>query len=108
VRAGTVLRYRLSEAARVALTVDRQVPGRRAGGGCVKPRPRLASKPACIRLVRVGRLVRSGRLDANSVKFSGRIGKRALAAGRYRVTLVATDAAGNHSRPARVLLRIVR
>jgi hypothetical protein len=108
VRAGTVLRYRLSEAARVVLTVDRQLPGRRAGGRCVKPRPRLRSKPACIRLARAGRLVRSGRVDGNSVKFSGRIGKRALAAGRYQVTLVATDAADNRSRPARVLLQIVR
>jgi Tol biopolymer transport system component len=108
VRAGTVLRYQLSEAARVTLTVQRELPGRRAGGRCLKPRPRLASKPACIRLVRAGRLVRSGRVGPNTVSFSGRIGRRALATGRYRVTLVAMDAAGNRSRPARVLLRIVR
>jgi hypothetical protein len=74
----------------------------------VKPRPRLTSRPACIRLARAGRLVRSGRVGANTLRFSGRIGKRALAAGRYRITLVATDAAGNRSRPARVLLRVLR
>jgi Tol biopolymer transport system component len=107
VRAGTTLRYRLSEAARVAVKVERQLPGRRTKGRCVKPAPRLQARPRCTRVVPAGTLVRSGRAGANAVRFSGRLGKRALAAGRYRVTLVATDAAGNRSRPARLVLRII-
>jgi hypothetical protein len=40
------------------------------------------------------------------VAFSGRIGK--LRPGRYRATLIATDAAGNRSRPKRVAFRVAR
>jgi hypothetical protein len=32
---------------------------------------------------------------ANSLRFSGRLGGRKLAAGRYRLTAIAKDAAGN-------------
>jgi hypothetical protein len=42
-----------------------------------------------------------------STPFSGRLGRRPLAAGRYRATLRATDAAGNLSRPVSVRFRIV-
>jgi hypothetical protein len=107
VRAGTTLRYGLSEAARVAVKVERQLPGRQTKGRCVKPAPRLEAGRRCTRMVPAGTLVRSGRAGANAVRFSGRLGRRALPAGRYRVTLVATDAAGNRSRPARLVLRIV-
>ena len=42
------------------------------------------------------------------VPFSGRIGKRALPAGTYRATLLATDMAGNKSVPTQLTFRIVR
>jgi len=42
------------------------------------------------------------------VRFSGRIGTRALRRGRYKLRLVATDAAGNRSAPRTVAFRIVR
>jgi hypothetical protein len=42
------------------------------------------------------------------VAFSGRLGRRRLAAGRYRALLSATDAAGNRNRPARLAFRIAR
>jgi hypothetical protein len=41
------------------------------------------------------------------VAFSGRIGKRRLAPGRYRATLVAT-AAGLKSKPAKLSFTVVR
>jgi hypothetical protein len=42
------------------------------------------------------------------VRFAARVGKRKLAAGRYRLALVATDAAGNRSKPVYVQLAITR
>ncbi|HEU5110106.1 MAG TPA: hypothetical protein VFT95_16310 [Micromonosporaceae bacterium] len=42
------------------------------------------------------------------VRFTGRIGKRALRPGRYRAVLTATDAAGNRSAPRTTRFRVVR
>ena len=44
----------------------------------------------------------------NQVKFTGRIGRKALKRGRYRLTIVATDAAGNRSKAKRLRFRIVK
>ena len=44
----------------------------------------------------------------NTKRFSGRIGRRALAPGSYRATLVARDAAGNASKAKRLGFRVVR
>jgi hypothetical protein len=53
-------------------------------------------------------LRRSADSGRNTVLFSGRIGVRALKPGRYRLTIVAADEAGNRSRPVRRSFRIVR
>jgi hypothetical protein len=59
--------------------------------------------------VRRAKLTRK-RLKAgrNSVAFSGRIGRSALARGGYRVGVSAKDGAGNRSRTRRTSFRIVR
>ena len=41
----------------------------------------------------------AARAGGNVKKFSGRIGRRALKPGRYRVMMTATDVAGNESAP---------
>jgi hypothetical protein len=94
---GTRFRYTLSEPARVTLGIQRARPGRRSGGRCVAPSPRLRKAKRCIRYSTVGTLRRTGTKGANSIRFTGRIGKRALRAGRYRAVISATDAAGNRS-----------
>lgn len=71
---GTRFRYTLSEPARITITLKRAHSRRR-----------------------VGVLRRAGAKGANSIRFSGRIGKRALRPGRYRAAIVAIDAAGNRS-----------
>jgi hypothetical protein len=76
---GTRFRYTLSEAARVTLKIQRALPGRRGRYGTV------------------GTLKRSGAKGANRIRFSGRIGRRALRRGRYRAVIRAVDAAGNRS-----------
>ena len=75
---------RLNQAARVRLTVQK----RRTAGGRT-------------RYVTVKRMSLAGRKGANSRSFAKR-----LSAGRYRVTAVATDAAGNKSRPHAKRFRI--
>ena len=72
--AGSVLRFSLSRAAPVKIVLQRRKKvGRR------------------FRWVRAGTLTRErGLAGPNKVAFSGRIGRRALASGRYRATLTAT------------------
>jgi hypothetical protein len=77
-RRGTRIGFRLSEAATVRLTIVRRLGGRRTKV--------------------VGTLRRRAHAGANHIAFSGRLGRRALRAGRYRLVLRATDAAGNRSR----------
>jgi subtilisin-like proprotein convertase family protein len=75
---GTTIRYTLSEPGSVALEFRRAVSGRR-------------------RYVLVGTLRRDGRAGANRIAVRGRIGRRALRRGAYRLRVRAVDAAGNRS-----------
>ena len=104
---GTRFRYALSEQARVTVRLQRALPGRRAGGRCVRPTPRLRKARRCTRYASVGTLRRSGAKGANIIRFTGRIGKRALRPGTYRAVISATDTAANRSAPHRARLRIV-
>jgi hypothetical protein len=90
-----VIRLHLSERSRVALVVERAVPGTRRGARC-------AARRRCTRFLRVGVLRHRGRAGTNRYRFDGRIGRRALAPGAYRLRVVASDAAGNRSRPRSV------
>lgn len=105
---GTRFRYSLSEDARVTLTIRRELPGRRQGGKCVRPTRRLQRAKRCTRYRAIGSLVRSARSGANSTRFTGRLGRRALRPGRYSAVITASDAAGNRSAPRRARFRIVR
>jgi hypothetical protein len=78
-------RYSLSEAARVTIKL-RRVGARRV----------------------LGRLVRDGKVGSNTIKFRGRIGRRALPRGRYRAEITALDRAGNRSTARRLTFRVVR
>ena len=80
---GTTFRYRLSEAARVAFTIQRK-KGKR--------------------YVKAKRLSKASKAGANKKKLV----TRKLKPGRYRATLVATDAAGNRSKAKRLTFRIKR
>ena len=107
-KAGTAFRFDLSATADVTITIQRRAAGRRAGGKCRKPSRTLRKRPACVRYVKRGALVRSGlTAQRHRVAFSGRIGRKALMPGRYRAVLVARNAAGR-SVPARLAFRVVR
>lgn len=93
---GTRIRFRLTGDARsVRLRVERRVGGRRAGRRCVAPKPRLRSRKRCVRFVKRGTLVRRDlKAGKQRIAFSGRIGRRALRPGRYRLTAIAVPADG--------------
>ncbi len=103
---GTTFRFTLSEAATTTVTVERELAGRRSGSRCVRPRRGLTRR--CTRYVRSQSLTRRRPAGANRIAYSGRVGRRALVPGHYRATLVARDAAGNRSAPARVRFTVVR
>ena len=107
-RVGTTLRFTLSETATVRLTFERVNPGRLVGRTCRRPTANLRRRRSCTRYVFAGRLTRT-KLGpgARRIALSGRLGTRALAPGNYRLTLLATDAAGNRSLPHRLSLMIV-
>ncbi len=86
----------LSEAAALQLTVERAAAGRRSRGACVPP-TRTRRTPACTRWLAAGTITSTGTAGENRLRFTGIVGARSLAAGRYRLTLVATDAAGNRA-----------
>ncbi|HVE68542.1 MAG TPA: hypothetical protein VNB64_08180 [Solirubrobacteraceae bacterium] len=129
-RAGTAFRLTLSERARVAIFIARTTIGYRQGRRCLVVtkalRLRLARtirggttrsravrlrwllrRRACTILKHLGTLVRTARPGANSVPFSGRLGRRALPVGRYTAAIGAVDAAGNVSMWRRVFFNVV-
>jgi Tol biopolymer transport system component len=103
-RAGTRIHFRLDRSATVSLRVERLLPGRRAHGRCSA---RAHRGRRCTVVKRVGRLAAvHGRAGANAVRFSGRVGARALAPGRYR--LIATPAGGRSRTAGFVVVKAPR
>jgi hypothetical protein len=107
VRKGTTIRYSLSESARIVFTVERVLAGRTVGGRCVAATRGNRSRRACKLYKAVGRFAAQAVAGSNQNQFSGRIGRRSLIPGAYRLTLVATDAAGNASLPRRLRFKVV-
>ena len=78
----------------------------RAGAKCVRSTPAPEQCQALQRYRTIGALARNGDSGANTTKFAGRLGKRALRPGRYRAIITATDDAGNRSAPRTARFRI--
>jgi len=102
------LAFKLSEVAAVKVFVQRAANGRRVGGRCVAITRANRATRRCTRYKTLaGGLTHQGRQGANTMAFSGRLGGRALAPGRYRLRVVATDTAGNRSAPRHISLQIM-
>jgi PKD domain len=86
-RGGTRIGFTLSQEARVTFTIHRARPKRR--------------------WAKVGVFSREARSGANSLGWDGRIGKRALRAGRYRLTAEAAGANGTLSERLRKRFKIL-
>ena len=105
---GTTFRYSLDEAARVTFTVVRKLPGRLVRGTCVRKTKSNKKRRRCTRFKTVGAFAQDAVSGDNTKPFSGKIGGRSLAPGRYRATLIATDAAGNASVPSVLNFRVTK
>ena len=93
---GSSIRFTLSEKAKVVVTIKAVRGGITVGKSCVAPSRKHPRGKRCDRTV--GTLTRAVEpAGSDRIAFSGRIGRKALARGRYIVSLVATDAAGNRS-----------
>jgi hypothetical protein len=105
---GTTFKFSLSEDSAVSINIARAQPGKRSGKRCVKPTKKLSHAKRCQRLVSRGTLHRTLVAGKRSVRFTGRIGNKKLAPGRYVATITAADKAGHKSRKKTVKLRVVR
>jgi hypothetical protein len=84
------LTYRLSEAAKVTIKLQKAAKGRKVRGKCRKQTAANANRKRCTRWVGVRKVNRDGAKGLNDLKLAG----RKLAAGRYRVLLTARTTAG--------------
>jgi hypothetical protein len=91
--AGGKILYNLSEAATVTFKLEKKLPGRKVGRKCVKQTPQNKTKKRCPRFKKVGAQF-SGPGAAGPNKATLPNGKK-LKPGTYRLTMTATDAAGN-------------
>jgi hypothetical protein len=85
-RGGTIVSYRDSAPATTTFVVLRRLPGVVRDRACVDPRLVRGSHAKlrrCARLIAAGSFSRRDRAGVNSFRFSGRLGRVALAAGTY-------------------------
>lgn len=80
---GTTITFTLDRASAVTLTFSRFVPGRVRGKRCVAAG---RSGKRCTATRTAGRLTVKGRKGTNRVRFTGRLGRKRLAVGRYRLS----------------------
>jgi hypothetical protein len=92
---GATISYRDSQVAMTTFTVLSKSTGRMQGKSCKKPSNKNKHGKRCALLTKVGSFVHADKAGANSLRFSGRIKGRKLAAGSYELQAVAHDAAGN-------------
>jgi len=109
VRVGTTITYTLSEAARVTFTVQKYRPLSRVCRRRLARTTRHRTGTRCRRWISLkGRFAKASAAGPTSVRFRGRLRRRALKPGRYRLVIRARDASGNVTRPRRPAFRIVR
>ena len=105
---GTTFMLNLSETASLKIVVARKTKGRKVKGKC-KPRTRKNRKAKkCTYQKAEHTITRAATPGANAFTFDGKAGKKKLARGSYRATIIVTDAAGNVSKPVVLAFKIVK
>jgi hypothetical protein len=106
--AGTLITYKLSDAATVSFSVQQAVGGRGRGNACLPETSARRNLPRCTRFVSLkGSFKQAGKKGKNSLRFSGRVANRTLKPGAYHLTATPT-ANGATGRAQSVHFRILR
>jgi hypothetical protein len=87
---GNKVFYKLSEAATVRFKLEKKLKGRKVGKKCVKQTPQNKTKKRCTRFKQISSFSGPGKVGNNQVKLP-----KKLRPGNYRLTMTATDVAGN-------------
>ncbi|MGZ4200427.1 MAG: hypothetical protein ACXVRH_00035 [Thermoleophilaceae bacterium] len=98
---GTTISFKVSEASTTTFSFARLTAGRRVGKRCLAPTRSRAHKRRCTRAVAVHPVLSfSTKAGSHTLRFQGRLSRtKRLAPGRYRLTVVSKDSAGNASKP---------
>lgn len=110
VKTGTNVRYTLSEAATVTLSVERVSRGRKVGKRCVKAKRSNRRRKGCTRYAAVKPALKFANQAAGqrTIHFEGRLSRRkTLRPGVHRLTLRGRDAAGNLSSRLRARVTVL-
>ena len=106
-RRGSAFLYTLSQASTATIVIERQTPGRAVGKRCVAHTKANAKKKRCTITTRVGTLTRKSKTGRNTIAFSGRLGRKALAPASYRATITARAGTGPASKPRSATFTII-
>lgn len=96
---GRTIGFDLSEAASVQFRVERVSKGVKVKSKCLAPKKGRRGKSCSRYTLLPGAIDRAGAAGVNSFAWNGKIGSKKLAPGKYRLTAIAKDAAGNTSSP---------
>lgn len=97
---GTTISLTSDEAGTATLKFYKATKGKRSGKRCVKRSKRLAKKKNCTRWIKVRGSISSPIVAGqNSIAFSGKVGGKALAPGKYKMEIVVVNATGLTSLP---------
>jgi streptogramin lyase len=106
-KVGAKVTYRLSKAATTKFTAERESVGRKQGKKCVKPTRRNKRGKRCKLYKAVkGSFTDSGKAGSNSFRFTGRIAKKKLKPGKYRLLAQPSGSSSSAAKQAR--FKIVR
>ena len=106
---GTTFSFTLNEQARVSFTFTQEFNGRKVNGKCVAQTKQNRHKPACKRGVAKGSLSFNRHGGRNRIFFEGRIShSNQLKPGSYTLAIVATNSAGQRSKPQPLRFTFVR
>ena len=106
---GTTISFKVSETSTTKFTFSYRTRGFKSGKRCVAHKPR--GKKKAKRCTRVAGTITHKNTAAGSHKleFEGRFSKhKKLKSGRYKLSLTATDAAGNRSKPKTASFRVLK
>lgn len=97
-----------SEAGTMRIVITKPASGRKVKGACKPLTKKNRKAKKCTYQKVVTTITRPASAGANSFKFDGKVGKKKLARGSYRMTIVVTDASGNPSAPVVLAFKIVK